>query len=66
MTWLEVDSKIKTLNKKDVVIYDDTHEDGNQHKSVTCNGVFQFKISRPHMNKLKKMGYKVTRRALKK
>ena len=65
MTWIEIDAKMKNLVKNDVIIYDDTHENGSQYKSVTHKGVFQFKVSRPHMNKLKKMGYKVTRRSLK-
>lgn len=62
MTWIEIEAKLKNLVKKDVIIYDDNHADGNQYKSVMYKGIFQFKISRPHMNTLKKMGYKVTRR----
>jgi hypothetical protein len=61
----EINDKIKGLknnNKKDIIIYDDSHEDGNQYINVYNKEEFLFKINRPQMKKLKKQGYKIKRR----
>ena len=63
-TWHQTQKIISTFDKKDVIIYDDNHENGNQHINVIYKNVFQFKIQRPFMNKLKKLGYKIERREL--
>jgi hypothetical protein len=69
MTWYEIKKKVDAFTKNDVLIYDDVVETegrskGNQQISLMYKRLFQFKITRPQMNKLKKLGYKVKRRKL--
>jgi len=64
LSWSQIQKKLEPFDKKDVLIYDDNHEDGNQFITVTHKKVVQFKIRRPFMNRLKRNGYKVERREL--
>ena len=66
MNWYTLNQKLEKLEKSHVLIYDDNHEDGNQYINVMHKDLFQFKITRPQMNKLKRLGYKVKRRTIKK
>lgn len=65
MNWYTLNNKLEKLEKSHILIYDDNHEDGNQHINVMYKDLFQFKINRPQMNMLKRLGYKVKRRAIK-
>lgn len=64
LTWTQIQNKLKAFEKKDVLIYDDKHEDGNQYINIMHKNSFQFKIRRPFMNKLKRLGYKIEKRTL--
>jgi len=66
LTWEQIQGKLKAFDKKDIIIYDDNHDDGNQFISVAHKKVIQFKIRRPFMNKLKRSGYKIERREIEK
>jgi len=68
MKWLQTENDIKKMkndyDKKDIIIYDDNHEDGNQYIWVYNKTKPLFKINRPQMKRLKKLGYKIKRRNL--
>jgi len=64
MKWIEIENALKVCIKKDILIYDDSYKDGNQYINVLNKEKKLFRISRPHMNRLKKLGYKIKRRTL--